>query len=168
MDIPIGAQAIGTSGDLGRVHGFVVAPRGDQVDHLIIRYGLLDRARMIPLACVDEAGLGMVHINLDAEKFEAMPDYAEAAYRAPITDYVAPPSLQDRGSTGAGFQVDVMLAGGAKGFAMDKPGGYPGGEQTVPTDMQIAVVTQGSPVLDVDGKALGRSAKWTWMTSRAA
>jgi sporulation protein YlmC with PRC-barrel domain len=97
----------------------------------------------------------MVHINLDAEKFEAMPDYAEAAYLAPITDYVAPPSLQDRGSTGAGFQVDVMLAVGDKGFAMDKPTGYPGGEQTVPTDMQIAVVTQGSPVLDVDGKAVG-------------
>ena len=155
MNVLLGTKAVGTGGPLGHVQRFVFNARSRRAGHLVIKSGLLGHERIVPISCVTQAEPSEVHLDMDERTFEAMDDYTEAAYRAPQTDYIAPPSEQGPGHTGTEYQLDVMQAEGVQSLSGDKPFGFPGGEQVVPDDMQLVVVSKGTPVFDLSGEKVG-------------
>jgi len=155
MNVLLDAKALGTSGPLGHVQRFIFNPRNRRAGHLVVKSGLLGHERIVPITCVTETEPSEIHLDMDERTFEAMDDYTEAAYRAPETDYVAPPSEQGPGRSGADFQQDVMQALGDHSLSGGMPSGFPAGEQIVSDDEQLVVVSKGTPVFDVSGDKVG-------------
>jgi len=155
MDVLLGTKAVGTGGSLGHVQRFMFNPRSRRVGYLVIKSGLLGHERIVPISCVTESNESETKLDMDERTFESMDDYTEAAYHAPQTDYIAPPSEQGQGQSGTDYQLDVMQALGVQSGTQGKPGGYPGGEQVVPDDMQLVVVSKGTPVFDIGGEKAG-------------
>src|SRR5439155_11134359 len=134
MNVMLGAKALGTGGPLGHVQRFIFNPRSRRVGHLVVKSGLLGHERIVPISCVTTTEPSEIHLDMDERTFEAMDDYTEAAYRAPETDYIAPPSEQGPGKTGTDYQQDEMQALGVQSMSGGKPFGFPAGEQIVPDD----------------------------------
>jgi uncharacterized protein YrrD len=156
VDIQIGADVMGRDGKLGTVRRLVLTPRADRVVDLVIQQaGLLGGERIVPLSFVQGVEHGVVHLDLDGAGLKEMIEYSADAYRAPATDYIAPPAAETPGRSPMDFQMDRLVASGAIDYNTGKPGGYPGDEGYVSEDRQPPIIARGTDVFDVDGERVG-------------
>ena len=157
MEVKLGAEIMGPDGSLGTIEGMIVNQRMDGVEDLIIRSGgfASSRERVLPLSYVTGMSEEGVRVNLNRATFEAMDPFTEEGYHARQLNYTAPPEAKDRYTVRGDFQTDVTALQGDAGYEHEKPGGYPGGEQTVPEDRQLPVIRLGEDVLDITGERLG-------------
>jgi sporulation protein YlmC with PRC-barrel domain len=156
MRFGLGSPVFGVSGKIGETERIMFDPNTRRAEYLVVRHGaLLGGLRVVPfheVAHVDGAGL---HLGMDEDGFGALAEYHDDVDRARDPDYIAPPSAQDYGRSGAAFQMDVVTARGAVGFDTDNPLGYPGHEQRLADDRQLPAVGRGTDVFDADGEKVG-------------
>jgi len=157
MLVRIGARVFGADGELGTIQGMVVNQRGDAVEDLIVRHGMLGgQERQVPFAFISRVDDdGTVQLNVDHARFAHFLEYTDAAYRVPDADWVAPPAADQIYPVKGAFEVDVAVDRGAVGFGSGKPGRYPGGNVVVSEDQQMPVIRHGMPILDLSGEKVG-------------
>jgi hypothetical protein len=160
MHISLGDRVRGHGDSLGTIERFIVDPQSQLVCSLVIRPGLLANERMVPLECCvdDEAAHddGDVRLDLDRDRLNEAPEYTEAAYHAPPMHSGAPPAADYVGQSRAEYQLDEAQAMNIVTGMGGRPlGSYPGGEQTVSDDAQLAVLDQGTAIFDVNAEEIG-------------
>jgi hypothetical protein len=157
MQVRLGAKVWGPDGELGTIDGLVPTRDRDRFEDFILRHGtLLAQERQVPLSYIAEIDHdGNAHLRGAVPPVEESKDFTEAGYRAQDVDWNAPPAANDVYPVQGDFEVDATLARGSVGYASGKAGGYPGGEQLVPTDQQLPVIRHGTPILDISGEQVG-------------
>jgi uncharacterized protein YrrD len=146
MEIQLGAAAIGTQGKLGAIQGMIVEAHTERATDLVVRHhGLLGRARVVPLAHVTGVEGDTVHLDLDEAGFAALDGFVTDRYHAPSQTFTP------TGTSETTFSVDAAVSGGGFGGHL---GGLPSG-RTWPDDTERAVVSAGTPVIDVTGQRIG-------------
>jgi sporulation protein YlmC with PRC-barrel domain len=152
----LGSLVNGASGKLGEVERIMFDPNTRRAEYLVVRHdALMGGLRVVPfheITRVDEHGL---HLGMDDDGFKALSVYHEDVDRARDPDYIAPPSAQDYGRSGAAFQMDAITARGTVGYDTDNPLGYPGFEQREADDRQLPAVGRGTAVFDAAGEKVG-------------
>jgi sporulation protein YlmC with PRC-barrel domain len=153
MEICIGDIVRGRDGDLGKVERFLIDQRTGKVEHLVIGGGPLQSDRAIPIDCISGVDHGVL-ADIDKDGWEEMPTWSTDLFRAKSVDYEGPPSEDLEGVDRGEFLLDETVASGSYGFLSGKSGGFPGDEQLVSDDRQLADIGKGTDVLDFGGEKI--------------
>src|SRR5438067_273241 len=98
MEIRTGAEVVGRDGKLGEVARFVVEPRAERVENLVVKAGgLIAHERIVPLGRVVGMHDDAVELDLDHDGLEGMIEYDASAFRGPDTHWTAPPAIDSLG-----------------------------------------------------------------------
>ena len=155
MEISIGDELHGRDGSLGKVDRFLIDPRTDTIEHIVVNPGVFRDERIIPLDQLQSMGDGAIGVDLGNDEFKELELYHESIYHAGYRHDSGPPAYGNTPADRTDYLMDETMALGAQGFTTGKTMGYPGGEQTVPDDKQFPSVAHGTDIVDVDGEKVG-------------
>jgi uncharacterized protein YrrD len=155
MDLKLGAPVVSVDGaDLGKIDKVIFDPQGGETKAIVVRKGsILPRDVAIPIVNVRVAAPTRVELDLRGEQVNGLPEFVEADYAWPPTQWVAPYGWPAGG---------VMWPAAYLGGTADYP--YPNPVVEVPEevleaqrrrDEENAVVGQGAEVTALGGEKVG-------------
>lgn len=94
LDLQIGTKLFGTDGECGRLAKIVVNPETQEVTDIVVEKGFMlsKQNRVLPIALINRAVDGSIHLNMHCNELENYPEYKEIEIEEPdITMQVRTP-----------------------------------------------------------------------------
>ncbi len=163
MIVKIGQEIVGRDGKLGTLVGLSIDPNSQSADQMVIRHGFpLRQEHLAVLGLVTGVRDDVVQVDMDKKQLEASEQYDANAYRSDAPNYGLP-SFDQLGSERQNYGMDQVIADEPNhtrsNSAVDEthlmPPTYPTGEQSVPEDKRLTVITQDTSVRDNAGDKVG-------------
>lgn len=156
MDIKLDAPVVSRDGaDLGKIDKVIFDPQSGDTKEIVVRKGaILPRDVAVPLAHIRVAAPTRVELDLQREEVDRLPEFVEADYAWPPSQWVAPYGWPSGG---------VMWPAAYMGGTTDYP--YPNPVVEVPEevleaqrqrDEENAVVGHGAEVTALGGEKVGK------------
>lgn len=151
MQFKQGASVVTVDGkEAGRIDRVVIDPDSDEITHLVIQRGLVQRKdKVVPIAAVTIERDGQLTVHMKSEELELLPDFEEERY-----------SLADEGrgdDAAAATSVYPPYPAGVPGFAHYGPRYIAETHLNIP-DNTVAL-KEGAKVIARDSKEVGHVAQ---------
>ena len=163
MKIDIGSSVLSNDDhDLGSVDRLIVDPTRNEVIAAVIRKGmLLPRDTEVPISSIRQSPDGNLSIDLSMEDVKNLPEFQEAVYVAPPSDYRMAPGY----TPGSLYWPAGMITGAPQNVPNFTPDPDPTTGMAVENEvraglsreeLESAVIGKGSTVTGRDGKSVGK------------
>jgi len=140
MEIRVGQETIGKTGQLGAVRRIVLNDRSHSLEAIVVKpHSLLGSEHIVSIGHVLREDAGALELDIDAAEFKALPSHLDAPPLDRDVDYAAPLSSErDLNATGIPLETGDAISG-----------------ELILGANKLPTISEGTRVLDVSGAKVG-------------